>query len=152
MSAKDPKPAASRPPLPEPEGPGFVMSRGYTLAEGLSSVGPGWGNLVREIFAALPPETVIDQVKEKFGQLRVYHAPYRPDFAALIDAAEARSASICEECGAPGTFDRSFYWIRVLCPAHIAARAADHPRRMVETIALVSEMVRQNELSPERQN
>jgi hypothetical protein len=128
------------------------MSRGYTLQEGLDSVGPGWAELVREVFAALPAGVVIVQVKEKFGQLRIYHEPYQLDFAAVIDAAEARSAIICEECGAPGTFDQSFHWIRVLCPTHVTARAADHPRRMVETVALVSEMIRQANLPPDRQN
>lgn len=152
MSSETPKPSATKKLPVEPEGPGFVMSRGYALEEGLASVGPGWAGLVREIFAALPKNTVIDQVKEKYGQLRIYHEPYRPRFQKVIDAAEAKSASICEECGAPGAFDRSFYWIKVLCPTHIAARAADHPRRVVETIGLLDEMIRQSNRPPEQQN
>lgn len=151
MSAKTTKPTAAAKFSLEPEGPGFVMSRGYTLEEGLASVGPGWAELVRSIFAALPKGVLIDQVKEKYGQLRVYTNLYDPGLEALIDAAEERSATICEQCGAPGTFDESFHWIRVLCPEHIVERAANHPRRVVETVALLDEMIRQSKLPPEQQ-
>lgn len=152
MSAKTPKPITASGSPAEAEGPGFVMSRGYTLEEGLASVGAGWADLVRAVFADLPAGVVIDQVKEKYGQMRVYHEPYRPRFQAVIDAAETQSATICEQCGAPGTFDRSFHWIRVLCPTHIAERAANRPRRVVETIALVNELVRQSKLPPEQRD
>jgi hypothetical protein len=149
MSTTEPKPAAETP-IAYPEGPGFVMPRGYTLEEALASVGPGWASLIREVFAALPKQTVIDQVKEKFGLVRIYHEPYRPRFQKLLNAVEARSATICERCGEPGTFDQSFSWIKVLCPTHITERAAEHPARVVETVALVDEMVRQASVPPER--
>lgn len=61
------------------------------------------------------------QVKEKYGTLRFYTCEYDtgsdcPEGIvwALTDYAEARSAYVCEECGAYGK-RREGSWIRTLC-------------------------------------
>lgn len=60
---------------------------------------------------------VASQVKEKFGTLHFYVEACTPDDRALISAAEAMSAFVCEECGM--TTDTKTYtdgWHKTLCP------------------------------------
>lgn len=92
-----------------------------------SGVGPGWRPLVERIdreVEALAPGYRVDQVKEKFGTLRFYfgnvpEALY-DQVEAIVDAGEAESGRICEDCGKPGTTaappGRRFGWVRTLCP------------------------------------
>ncbi len=59
--------------------PGNFYAKGYTREGALRSVGEGWAGLVNEAFDALEKLTdhvVIDQVKEKYGGLRIYTSPY----------------------------------------------------------------------------
>lgn len=95
------------------------------------SCGPGWWALLGELDAALAgidPGYEVHQVKEKFGTLRFYYAESSPDEAkvaamdALIDAAEAKSALTCEDCGAPGRLSVSAHWWRTVCEPCGAAR------------------------------
>lgn len=57
------------------EAPGFVYTPGYSLDLALRSVGEGWAGIITELFAKLAelPRVKVDQVKEKYGTLRVYH-------------------------------------------------------------------------------
>ena len=82
----------------------------FTLAMAKACVGPGWGGLVEEAYEALPDGATIAQIKEKFGGLRVYAYPS----VEAITAIEARSETVCEDCGAPGKL-RERWWIRTLC-------------------------------------
>ena len=114
------------------------------IPEWLDSVGPGWRPLLldlhRELLAVVPDYRV-SQVKEKFGLLRVYLAqepsPQGPEGTAarraggrgerarrIVHAAEERSGTICEACGAPGT-PRRGAWIKTLCDSCDSRR----PRR-----------------------
>lgn len=83
----------------------------------------GWVPLVEGLYAdciAYDPELIVQQVKEKFGGLRFYfnlsencsneagEAIY-----ALVEAAEAASYKICEQCGEPGA-PRGGGWIKTL--------------------------------------
>ena len=93
-------------------------------------IGDGWLDLVRQLCvdieaaaskAGLDRESedwpVALQIKEKFGLLRFYFvAPdsIHEEIRALVDAAQAASASICEGCGAPGVL-RHDGWIHVGC-------------------------------------
>jgi len=64
---------------------------------------------------------VLDQVKEKFGTLRIYYTDYSndPDYVSgVIDFAENMSAYICEECGKPGKTRSDLSWIKTLCADH----------------------------------
>lgn len=63
------------------------------------------------------PRARILQIKEKFGQLRIYLSapePYYRELIDMVDKAERASAKTCEDCGSPGQ-SRSGGWIRTLC-------------------------------------
>lgn len=83
----------------------------------------GWVPLVRRLMEKLKDKNVhVDQIKEKFGSLRVYLSG--PDANACFDLtmeASAESDRTCDECGKPGTL-RSGPWIRTLCDEHEAKR------------------------------
>lgn len=109
-------------------------------------VGPGWRPLLWELHeqlgnAGISYETL--QAKEKFGTLRVYISvagEWHPAFDLtipgegtitwheggsetwkkamdIVHAVEARSASICEDCGEPGILRTDRSWLRTLCEA-----------------------------------
>jgi hypothetical protein len=71
-------------------------------------------------------EGKVSQVKEKFGELRIY---LRGDFGSLrgkvldlIDTARERSIETCEVCGEPGR-TRGFQVLKTLCDDHAGDRA-----------------------------
>lgn len=113
--------------------PGFVVvdGTGYDLELALASVGPGWAGILRGFFARKEracPGATVDQVKEKYGTLRIYGTTPRDmsmeqatAFWALVDEAEAASCTVCEDCGAPGAL-RQGGWIETLCDAHAGGR------------------------------
>jgi len=73
--------------------------------------------LEKDVADALEELPTISQVKEKFGTLRFYTDGGTTEMNNYIDFAEAMTAHICEECGAPGK-SRSGGWIKVLCNEH----------------------------------
>jgi hypothetical protein len=87
----------------------------------------GWYPIVAtldERLAALDPDYVVHQVKEKFGTLRYYCAPsgepsteLRNTFCDTIVQAERTSAITCERCGGPGVLHRRGHWRKTLCAA-----------------------------------
>lgn len=56
----------------------------------------------------------VEQIKEKFGELRFYVGEATDEIYAMIDLACALSARICETCGSPGQ-TRQGSWIKTLC-------------------------------------
>ncbi|RAY11641.1 TraR/DksA family transcriptional regulator [Actinomadura craniellae] len=111
------------------------------IPDHLDHVGRGWHPLLlrlHEELLAVSPGYAVNQVKEKYGTLRVYlvsgllRGPYlttgewpddrqaaemgREDDAArrLVAAAEEESGRTCESCGAPGRA-RQGAWIKTLC-------------------------------------
>lgn len=85
------------------------------------SVGLGWEPVVYRLVESLrqlpePPE--IRQIKQKWGQLRVYLASYLPEEEALIEEAQAEAARTCELCGQPGELRQDLPWAQVLCEDH----------------------------------
>lgn len=77
--------------------------------------GDGWFELIKELSEKLEPLGVeAVQVKEKFGGLRFY-ANHATDAAwDLIEEAECKSETICEECGKAGK-PNGVGWIKTLC-------------------------------------
>ena len=83
----------------------------------------GWYNIVFPLCEKLSkldlPETFrITQVKEKFGELRIYTSVKHPEVDALIREAEKLSTEICEVCGAKDAGTSSIQgYVRTLCNA-----------------------------------
>jgi len=92
-----------------------------SLDEALACVGAGWAGLVREAYAGLPVGAVVDDVKEKYGGLRIYLSMIRLPFEDVVDEIERRSMRLCEVCGQPGAL-RALPWIKTLCEAHYQER------------------------------
>lgn len=91
------------------------------------SISNGWfplvENMIEEIKKAIdekPAENFnFQQIKQKFGALRVYCThDARQDIAAIIRKYEDLSVKVCEICGGPGE-QTSNGWISVKCPSHI---------------------------------
>lgn len=86
------------------------------------SVGPGWHNLLSNLFSKMRAagwDGNVHQVKEKFGQLRVYIGEGNGKVHDLIWNVQSESGTICEECGDPGRcsgWGRG--WVRTLCEKH----------------------------------
>jgi len=88
----------------------------------------GWREIIEQLCADLDalelPELRINQIKEKFGGLRVYVNIHPADVGALIERAQVRCAEVCENCGAPGNLRRnSTGWLLTLCDSCEAGRA-----------------------------
>lgn len=92
-------------------------------------IGEGWHPLVAALIAKIdrhlnpfkpreePIEFYLDQVKEKYGELRFYYTGGDRYIDGLVDMAESMSTQICEVCGSPGE-RRGGNWIRTLCDQH----------------------------------
>lgn len=84
--------------------------------------GGGWGELIRECVAAAERASIpLDQIKEKYGELRVYVggdgvAP--ANLKKAIKSAEARSRTICEICGAAGAWQVVNRFALTRCKVH----------------------------------
>ncbi|MFV8275804.1 hypothetical protein [Mycobacteroides abscessus] len=92
-------------------------------AEGASiHVPDGWVSLMTELHAALvevSPDFSYAQIKQKWGELRVYVSGATAEARDLIAAAEVASRTVCEMCGEPGKPCSSRGgWYRALCPEH----------------------------------
>ena len=84
-------------------------------------VGEGWRKLVEPLIDLCKAEGVeILQIKEKFGGLRFYVGSAGQNVYDAIDAAEAASFSVCEECGAPGKPVDTSGWTKTACETHSA--------------------------------
>lgn len=90
--------------------------------------GNGWMLLIWNLSEKLEkmildlPENVrhhccASQVKEKNGTLRFYMTTATDEMRSLIGKAQALSADICEQCGAPGKL-RGLHWYYVACNGH----------------------------------
>ena len=58
-----------------------------------------------------------DQIKEKFGGLRIYYSGGDDYIRGAISMAEEMSYKICEVCGNKGSPNKNG-WIHTLCEAH----------------------------------
>lgn len=87
--------------------------------------GDGWFSLLWDLCEGIEKELKnikkeieypfeVFQVKEKFGGLRFYTNWSTDEIYKLINEAEDKSYTICEQCGKPGTV-RDGGWITTLC-------------------------------------
>lgn len=87
----------------------------YDLDLAIQSVGEGWENIIRTLWAFKPKDTTVDQVKEKFGGLRFYIGPTTKEYRTLVSWGESISYRTCEWCGKRGTLDQRYFWLLTLC-------------------------------------
>jgi hypothetical protein len=110
--------------------PASFYSLGYTREQALASVDIGWHTLVNKAFDKLASITdiiiLIDQVKEKYGGLRIYSSPMHDEFDKFILALETESYKLCEICGDAGSL-RGSGWYKTLCDAHANNRPTITP-------------------------
>jgi hypothetical protein len=81
------------------------------------SVGDGWLTILDELSQELSekcPDIQYEQIKEKFGHLRIYTHPYNKEAQEIINRYEQLSSKICEECGNPGKMNDKG-WLKVTC-------------------------------------
>ena len=108
--------------------------------------GSGWYELIRDLCreiagvcaqAGRENDLVVDQVKEKYGELRFYfhleggtveeNAPLNHRLYDMIERYEETSKQVCELCGAPGKLRElklrgGMVWYQTLCDEHYASR------------------------------
>lgn len=78
--------------------------------------------------AVIEPDLSVNQVKEKFGGLRVYVSatPAHHDAVyARIEQTEQDAERTCERCGQPGQLNDDLHWVLTLCDACSDLRAAE---------------------------
>ena len=117
---------------PEPEYPADV--------DGYPTCREGWQDILERACARITAALTGDgdvfsfaEIKEKYGTLRIYWNGYVANESRLkieeaIALAEARSACICESCGAEGQLYRCGDWLLTACPKH--ARGEPVPRKI----------------------
>ncbi|PBK85294.1 hypothetical protein ARMGADRAFT_1036352 [Armillaria gallica] len=79
--------------------------------------GRGWEGLIRQICEELKGKDVVfSQIKEKFGQLRIYVEKGDEETLKYLSEMEEKSAKVCEECGGAGNLAESSYgWLFATC-------------------------------------
>lgn len=97
--------------------------------------GEGWNAIVEELLEKIQDhlaekyaagfrdpdnEFSIQQIKQKFGILRVYVSGADDAIHRWIFEAERKSAAVCEMCGSPGSLHCAYggYWLHTMCPHH----------------------------------
>ena len=60
-------------------------------------------------------DVIIFQIKEKYGELRVYDDKLDVEIGFIIGKYERLSEHTCEICGAEGKLIKDGYWIKVRC-------------------------------------
>ena len=91
-------------------------------------IGEGWHTLVDSFKFAVDwdtkhnnmPPVVITQVKEKFGELRIYYNGGDSRTDAYATFASLVSQRMCEDCGSPAkTRDQGGRYFRTVCEDHM---------------------------------
>jgi hypothetical protein len=93
--------------------------------------GDGWYDLLDYTCGAIASygnaeDVMVDQIKEKFGQLRFYVTGGDDMIEGMIWMAEHMSGHICETCGNRGEL-RTGSWLVTLCDMHHDARTGEIP-------------------------
>jgi hypothetical protein len=106
-----------------PPGPSLAERYPDWFQLGTVALPPGWAEPVDRLFAELAatlgPEDrgrlQIAALRERDGRLSIETYDEVPAARALIEAAVAASATICQSCGAPGKRRRFTGWTATLC-------------------------------------
>ena len=104
----------------------FPQSRDVSLCARFGGIecGAGWFNLLDRLCGRVQDhvdnkktqQVVFEQVKEKFGKLRINYFGGDAYVEGLMDMAESISATICERCSAPAKLaPLRMGWLKTLC-------------------------------------
>ena len=90
---------------------------------GIVYIGAGWLSILEQMSEELSqfPDVSYIQVKEKFGQLRVYcsYTSTTPlEIRPIIDKYELMARTTCETCGAEGSIKSKGGWLKCSCEKH----------------------------------
>ena len=79
--------------------------------------GPGWYNLIYDLCEKLQDgaDFKFEQIKEKFGLLRIYASGGNTESYNLISKAEDASGAVCENCGSTENITTEGGWLVTLC-------------------------------------
>jgi hypothetical protein len=86
---------------------GHAPAEPFVAAPNQSFLPPGWLPLAQQLIEDLLRlgwDRRVLQIKEKYGTLRFYVTQREDRLLERIEAAMELSASVCEECGADGTW------------------------------------------------
>lgn len=96
--------------------------------EYIQEFGDGWLDLVNDTLhsiVTLDPHYEVLQIKQKYGELRwygessyEYGTPKAMVIGSLVNDAEQRSKTICEQCGLPGKLQSKNRWYFTACDKH----------------------------------
>ena len=80
----------------------------------------GWHDLIDRTLELIdsvskPDNFTITQIKEKFGELRIYYYPANDMIDNIIEFAINESLTICEMCGKKGKLRYFYGWYKTLC-------------------------------------
>lgn len=104
----------------------MIKENGFARPICGAGVGDGWLKLTEKAIIALRDlgDVTIDQIKEKFGGIRLYFScpeEKREAADAIVSALEKECWKTCEECGEPGESRRGG-WTKTLCDTHSNGR------------------------------
>lgn len=99
------------------------------MRHGYPSVGKGWRNVVETLVSNLSEVVekndlksfAVVQIKEKFGELRVYYQGannHIDEISSIVHEAERQSGITCEACGKPGKIVEINRWLKCACEEH----------------------------------
>ena len=107
----------------------------YTSEEGANQMpsvlfgiecGDGWFHILEDALKQLSDiafkegnDFRIDQIKEKYGYLRIYLNYETDEMSEIIQEAEAKSQETCEQCGNPGILRSRNHWCYTSCEEHV---------------------------------
>lgn len=90
-----------------------------TCSDGWFEIVNSMCSLIEDYISKLPLElqdqVYAEQIKQKFGPLRVYFSKNISYIDGVIDMAEMYSKFVCEECGSASGEIRSLSYVQVLC-------------------------------------
>lgn len=104
--------------------PWIKSVHGSRFAEDGFSCGDGWYQLLHDMLleievayakSGVENKLSIGQIKQKFGELRVYIHDAIPEAYDIISEKQKVSTSICEQCGKEGELRSLIRWYRTLC-------------------------------------
>lgn len=97
---------------------------GYMLKHTDGYVYPGWQQLMRNMLQEIENSytdneiPVFEDIKDKFGTLRVYGHNFNDETRTIINKYEKLSTETCMTCGTRGQLRVQNRWLYVACEEH----------------------------------